>query len=43
MENEDKQTEQDNPKIPDPQEANRRPEVDMSNEVKKGGKVPEKK
>ena len=43
MNNDDKQTKQDEPKMPEPQEANQKPEVDLSNEIKKGGEVPEKK
>ncbi len=43
MTDDDKQTKQDEPKMPEPQEATQKPEVDLSNEVKKGGKVPEKK
>ena len=43
MENDDKKTQQEEPKMPEPQEVNQKPEVDMSNEIKKGGEVPEKK
>jgi len=43
MSKDEEQKKQDEPKMPNPQEADKRPDVDMSNEVKKGGKVPEKK
>ena len=43
MDNDNKETKQDQPKMPEPQEANQEPDVDMSNEIKKGGEVPEKK
>lgn len=43
MNNDNKQTKQDEPKMPKFQEANQEPEVDMSNEIKKGGEVSKKK
>ena len=39
MSDENNQTKQDEPKMPKPQEATQRPSEDMSNEIKKGGKV----
>ena len=33
----------DEPKVPPPEDATQKPEVDLSNEIKKGGKVSEKK
>jgi hypothetical protein len=43
MENETPEIKKDEPKMPNPQEANNRPDVDMRNEVRKGGEVPNKK
>ena len=37
MGNNDKQATQDEPIMPDPQEADQKPSEDLSNEIKKGG------
>lgn len=42
MSDEDNQTKQDEPKMPKPQDAGQEPSEDMSNEIKKGGKVSDK-
>lgn len=43
MNDDDKRTKQNKPKMPEPQEATQKPEFDLSNEVKKGGEIPKKK
>ena len=39
MNNKDNQKRQDEFKMPNPQDANQKPSEDMSNEIKKGGKI----
>lgn len=43
MDNENTQTEKDEPRMPNPQEASSKPDVDMRNEVRKGGEATCKK
>ena len=43
MNNNERESKQVEPKLPDPEKADQKPDVDLSNEIKKGSEIPKER